>query len=411
MTDRLTMAILKSVDVPDTGYVYAWDGDVKGFGARLSKAKNKDGRTEVRIRFVARYRLGRRQKVMTIGTPDVFPVPEARKHAAKMIAKAQQDEDPMARRRELKAAKSMNQLFDRYLERHAAMKKASGYRTDKQRIDSVLRKAFGRMLVADVSRDDVLDWYRGMRDTPYQANRSLALLKTAFNLAERWEYRAENSNPCKVIGRAERYAERARDVDLTDVEISALAQAMHQAGDSKAVNRAITLLLLTGLRCSELLGRKLDRKRVARGIYHIDDNKTGGYDVTLSDAAAFILLDVSDDCQWAAPNDDGGPLTYRQLDHQWRKVRKHAGLDHVRLHDLRHTCFTIAGNSGFNAFVVKNFTKHKTMAMVSRYVGDRQDPTRQLANRVADQILTAMDAGDEPTSAPPTNVVRFPKVG
>ena len=38
-----------------------------------------------------------------------------------------------------------------------------------------------------------------MKDTPYQANRTLGVLSKMFNLAEMWGLRPDGSNPCRHV--------------------------------------------------------------------------------------------------------------------------------------------------------------------------------------------------------------------
>ena len=54
----------------------------------------------------------------------------------------------------------------------------------------------------------------------------------------------------------------------------------------------------------------------------------------------------------------GRALTYWQVNKAWRRIRRCAGLEGVRLHDLRHTVGTHAGQNGLNAFMVRDLLRH-----------------------------------------------------
>ena len=73
-----------------------------------------------------------------------------------------------------------------------------------------------------------------------------------------------------------------------------------------------------------------------------------------------------------------------------------AGFDDVRFHDLRHTVATYAGQTGANAFLVRDALGHKTLAMAGRYVNRDADPLRRLADQVADRISAALAGGSAP---------------
>ena len=56
-----------------------------------------------------------------------------------------------------------------------------------------------------------------LKDTPYQANRLLGLLSKMFNLAERWGYRPDGSNPTLHV---EKFKEQRRERYLSNDELA-----------------------------------------------------------------------------------------------------------------------------------------------------------------------------------------------
>lgn len=70
-------------------------------------------------------------------------------------------------------------------------------------------------------------------------------------------------------------------------------------------------------------------------------------------------------------------------------VRKAGGLKNARLHDLRHTVGTFAGQAGLNAFIVRDILGHRTLAMTDRYVSQDTDPLRRAADEVAGRVAVA----------------------
>ncbi len=59
-------------------------------------------------------------------------------------------------------------------------------------------------------------------------------------------------------------------------------------------------------------------------------------------------------------------------------IRLRADVADVRIHDLRHTVGTFAGQIGGNAFIVRDLLRHKGIAMTERYVNRDVDPVRAL---------------------------------
>ena len=70
----------------------------------------------------------------------------------------------------------MTQLFDRFLSEHSRPhKKPSSVRNDERLIAKRLRPVFGKWKVAEVTRAEVANFHRSCAETPYEANRALAL--------------------------------------------------------------------------------------------------------------------------------------------------------------------------------------------------------------------------------------------
>src|SRR5262249_56332598 len=100
-------------------------------------------------------------------------------------------------------------------------KKASSEKSDARLIKAIVKPRLGSLKAAAVTRADVAKVHHALRDTPYQANRTLALLSKMFNLAEAWGMRPDGTNPCRHVQRnreqkRERFYSRHRFNDLGD---------------------------------------------------------------------------------------------------------------------------------------------------------------------------------------------------
>ncbi|GBE42781.1 phage integrase family protein [bacterium BMS3Bbin10] len=91
------------------------------------------------------------------------------------------------------------------------------------------------------------------------------------------------------------------------------------------------------------------------------------------------------------------PFAKDTLEQSWQRIRLAAGIEDVRLHDLRHTVGTFAGQDGANAFMVRDLLRHRSLAVTGRYVNRAADPVRALSDRVSARIadrLSGTSAGE-----------------
>ena len=403
MQAKITKRLVDSAEAPDGKRLYVWDTEVKGFGLVVTPNGAKT--------YVVQYRAGTGRTApdrrYTIGSHGALTPDKARDMAKDVLAAVRGGADPAAERiagRE--KAKSVNDLADRYLSDHVDVKNkpstAVGFR---RLVEKQVKPALGKLAVEKVTRADVAKLHHDMRATPRQANQTLAVLSKMFSLAEVWGLRPDESNPCKKI---ERYRENKRERFLSETEIADLGEALAALDGivSSPVLNAIRLLLLTGCRMGEVLALRWSDVDLEAGALVIHDGKAGGR-LHPFGAQTFAFLT---ELQKAASGPDGKPaagwvlrssdpdkpLSQSTLEHAWHRIRAKAGLDDVRLHDLRHTVGNYAGQTGANAFLVRDKLGHKTLAMTGRYVNRDANPLRDLWDKVEGRISAALKAKTEP---------------
>ena len=114
----------------------------------------------------------------------------------------------------------------------------------------------GTRKVTEIQRSDISELHHGMRETPYQANRTLGVLSKMFNLAELWGLRPDGSNPCLHV---KRYKEEKRERFLNAEEFTRLGRVLDEiladGSETYSAVAAIRLLMLTGCRLSETARR------------------------------------------------------------------------------------------------------------------------------------------------------------
>ena len=373
----------------DAAEVTLWDSELKGFGVRLQRGGAKS--------YVLHYRVGTGRgaplRKLTIGRHGSPWTPETARHEARrQLGRVENGADPVAEKIARKEAPTMAELTKRFLAEHAeAKRKVSTADEYRRLLDKVIVPALGDRKVADVARADITKLHHANRAAPYQANRLLAILSKMFNLAERWGLRPDGSNPCRHV---EKFAERKRERMLSRVELGRLGDALASFNFSPYAAAAVKLLVFTGARLGEVLGLRWDWIDFDRGEARLPDSKTGAKTLHLPPPAIAVLAEL--------PQLDGNPYVIAgqkegaalvNLEKPWRAIRKAAGLDDVRLHDLRHAFASVAASSGMGLPIIGKMLGHSQPATTARYAHLESDPVKAAAAVVAGRIAAAMAGG------------------
>ncbi len=150
---------------------------------------------------------------------------------------------------------------------------------------------------------------------------------------------------------------------------------------------ALRLLMLTGCRCNEILRLRWDEVDLERNELRLSDSKTGPRTVPLSPAAARVLENrprVPGD-PWVIPGRfPGRPL--RNINGSWCKVRARAGLNDVRLHDLRHSFASRALALGESLPMIGKLLGHTRVQTTAKYAHLAEDSVKESAQRTAASI-------------------------
>ena len=204
--------------------------------------------------------------------------------------------------------------------------------------------------------------------------------------AEAWGHRPEDSNPCKGI---RRYRQGRSERFLSPVEYRRLAEVLERReGDRPFHVAAVRLLVLTGCRKGEILTLRWSDYR--EGHLFLRDSKTGPRTVWLCEAARDVLDRLPRSARSVFPV-EGRRAPRMWLQRFWLQVRAEAGLEDVRLHDLRHSYASMALLSGESVRTLGRLLGHEKPATTLKYAHLSDISVREAVDSLAPDPLRGED--------------------
>jgi integrase len=415
---RITKRLVDSLGPTGSEY-FVWDSKLSGFGVRVQPSGI--------MAYIAKYRAGSGRSAptrrVTLGRVGTITPDEAEKLAKRVLGAVAHGADPAAAKAADRRGSTLNELADLFLADHIQAKRkpatAGHYR---HILKKVVLPEFGSRKADKVSTADVARLHARMRDRPYLANRVVAVVGSLYSFAGRRRLIPVGFNPARSI---DKYPERGRERFLTATELARLGDAIREAETTgipweidtakptakhapKESNRhtvigphaaaAIRLLILTGARLREILHLRWEHVDLERGLLFLPDSKTGKKAIILNAPAMAVLEGLTrvGDYVIAGQNartSDEKPRA--DLNRPWRAISKRAGLQGVRIHDLRHTHASIGAGAGLGLPIIGKLLGHTKASTTQRYAHLDTDPLRRASEHIGRRLAAAM--GDQPS--------------
>jgi integrase/predicted DNA-binding transcriptional regulator AlpA len=396
---RLTRRIVESAE-PEAKDRFIWDSDVAAFGVRIWPSGTRV--------YVLQYRSAGRLRRYNIG-PHGSPwtVETARDRARVLLGQVAGGEDPQESKKGSRKLLTVAQLCDRYLAEGLATRKPSSIDSARSNIENHIKPLLGARRASLVTREDVDNLlaavaagktvrsartakkkgFSRVRGGKGAANSAVVTLSAAMGFAV-----ARGVRPDNPAFRVRRFPEKKLERFLSPAEIARLGEALAAAEAVGVVPAsaiaAIRLLVLTGCRKNEILTLKpafVDRHH---RCLRLPDSKTGHKIVHIGPPALKVIEGIcatGSGSEFVLPG-EWGAGHFVNLQRPWEKIRAAAGLDDVRIHDLRHAFASLGAATGDSLLVIGALLGHRSAKTTHRYAHLAEHPVKDAADRISAEM-------------------------
>lgn len=383
---RITDKLIREMPAPKEGQKIERDNLVTGFGVR----KTATGHTA----FIFSYTSRGRDRRMTIGQYPAWSVVAARQTAAKLRLRVDAGDDPLEEQQVARAEYTLAQLWERY-EKLVLPRKAESTQKDERSLwMRLILPKLGRRRLSHIRPGDMDAFHLAISaTTPVQANRCIASIRHAFNMAIRWEL--ATFNPVTGI---KKNSERPRQRYLDDLERARFVAALDAREDTPSV-LALHFLLLTGARRGEVLKARWEQIDFVQEAWikpsaHTKQRRL--HRVPLSNAAMGVLRRARalSDCEYIFPGKSGEALT--EIRKTFTAVCREASISGLRIHDLRHSFASALVSRGASLPIIGGLLGHTQVSTTARYSHLADEAMRRATNLLdvdPDAVLPSVTEG------------------
>jgi len=383
---NFTKRALEALPSPAPGKrSYHYDSKTPGLGLAVTSAGTK---TFVVYRWIK----GKGPERITLEHFPAMTVEQARREAAKVNGAIAAGKNPAEDRRIRRRESTFGTLFREYLEVHAKLHTKTWKEAEanfRRYLDAWKEKRPSQLHATDVQR-----WHAklGKDRGPYAANRALELLRAVIN----WAIKTKRidrmmlegaENPATGVAS---FKERARSRFLQSDELPRFFQAVTEE-PNETIRDYVLLSLLTGARKTNVLQMRWADVNLDRATWHIPETKNGEAQTIPLTAEAVAILQAR---QAKRVNDyvlpgEGKSGHLREPKKGWRRIRERAGVDDVRIHDLRRTLGSWQAATGASLAVIGKSLGHKDVSTTAIYARLDLDPVRRAMETATGAMLAA----------------------
>lgn len=369
----------------------------------------------------------------TIGKFGVVSVEKARYAADEILhniatGKYISEKDALKQQKEIEdKILTLSLLFEKYIERHARLYTKENSVIENQGYYDRYLKKWNDRKIDDITRDELEDYIGKLNKkiSPFTANRVLTLIRHMYNKAIEWRY--ASFNPTLGI---RKFKTKSRDRFLQPDEVKTFFAAIDSVPE--IVPRAyFYMALYTGQRKQNVLAMRWDQIDFVNALWHIPETKNGEpltvplipqamerlnlLKQEIQEKINALLDEETKDleqkpprtdfqrmeaearhcrieeyakhaAEWVFPSEKGVTGHLKDPKKFWKRVLDRAGIDNMRIHDIRRTLGSYEAIAGVNLPTISRSLGHRTMRSTQVYARLNVDPVRNAMTKAISMI-------------------------
>ena len=250
-----------------------------------------------------------------------------------------------------------------------AKQRKRSWKRDEQ-LWSRIEVKFGSQRLCDIARQDIQLFHgnlvHGEKLAPATADLHAALLKRMLSLCVEWDILEKNAAAKMQLFHPDNRVEHYLD----EAQLTRLLKILKH-DPCRSVCQIALFALATGCRQGEALQAAWSQIDKNQRIWRIPAHNTKSgksRTVPLNETAMEVLDELTTEGQYEhlfINFDSHKPFVH--IRHTWIRLRKKAGLPHLRFHDLRHSAASLLIQSGASLYLVQQILGHSNPITTQRY--------------------------------------------
>lgn len=302
-----------------------------------------------------------------IGRTTDISLADARKRAKTLKAEIALGANPRGEAKARKAVATFSEFFmEEYLPYVTPRKRS--WKRDEELFRLRIQGEFGNLRLNQITRQHVQSFHTALLDdlSPASADHHIKLIRHALNLAVEWDMLEKNPTKGIPLFNEDNKVEHYLDGAQLDRLLNVL-----RTDENRSVCLIAMFLLSTGARLNEALQAtwsQVDRTNRVWRIPATNSKSKRMRSVPLNDSALHVVgqLDTEGEFDHLFINRQTRQ-PYTTIMKVWIRLRKKAGLPHLRLHDLRHGFASLLVSGGRTLYEVQQILGHSDPKVTMRY--------------------------------------------